>query len=75
MEAKTKKNQGMVNRCIKALKRYNELNSLRDIAINDYNEKEIKKCDKMCEMAYDRYCTYLFQLPKYEQIKIEKLLN
>jgi hypothetical protein len=74
MEAKTKKNQSKVNKCIKALQRYYALNTLRDIADNDGNEKEVKKYDRQCEEVYSRYLDCLQVLPKYEQKIIDKLI-
>jgi hypothetical protein len=72
MIAKTKKNQGMVNKCIKALSKYDALNTLRDIADNDGNEREVNKYNRLCENAFDKYLTYSYELPKYEQKRIEK---
>ena len=72
MEAKNKKNQAMINKCIKTLRRYDALNSLRDIADNDGNEREVKKYNRLCENVFDKYLTYSDELPKYEQKRIEK---
>jgi hypothetical protein len=72
MKAKNKKNQAMINKCIKALRRYDALNSLRDIADNDGNEREVKKYNRLCENVFDKYLTYSDELPKYEQKRIEK---
>ena len=72
MIAKTKKNQSMVNRCIKALQRYDALNTLRDVADNDGNERLVNKYNRLCENAFDKYLTYSYELPKYEQKRIEK---
>ena len=74
MIAKTKKNQPIVNRCIKALQKYYAINTLRDAADNDGNDKEVKKYDRQCEEVYSRYLEYLQTLPKYEQKIIDKLI-
>jgi hypothetical protein len=69
------KNQSKVNKAVKALLRYYELNNLRDNADGEGNEKDFKKYDRMCEQAYDRYYDYLTDLPKREQANIEKQDN
>jgi hypothetical protein len=73
MTAKNKNNQSLFNRCITALNKYNSLNDLRDKADNEGNEKEVKKYNRLCENSFDKYLDYLYQLPKYEQNRIENL--
>jgi hypothetical protein len=72
MEAKNKKNQSKVNKCIKALSKYDALNTLRDAAYDDGNERAVNKYNRLCENAFDKYLTYSYELPKYEQKRIEK---
>jgi len=72
MEAKTKKNQGKVNKCIKALQRYDALNTIRDSYDNAGDEKNVNKYNRLCENAFDKYINYSYELPKYEQKRIEK---
>jgi hypothetical protein len=72
MESKTVKNKVIFNKVLKALNNYNMLNNLRDAAHNEGNDKEYKKLDNKCLNAFDKYTELLEQLPKYEQIKIEK---
>ena len=72
MKAKTKLNQSLLNRVVKALVKYNALNNLRDIADNDGDEKLFNKLDKQCENSWDKYQELLQELPKYEQKRIEK---
>jgi len=72
MEAKTKKNQSKVNKCIKALSKYDALNTLRDAAYDEGNDREVNKYNRLCENAFDKYLTYSDELPKYEQKRIEK---
>lgn len=73
MKAITKKNQPAFNRTIKALNRYNAFNALREKTENE-NEKGIgmNKINRLCESAFDTFLNYLYELPKYEQKRIEK---
>ncbi len=68
------KNQTIVNRCLKALDRYNELNDKRNDADDNGDMREYRKLDKKCEDAFDRYLTFLWALPKNQQIQINKIL-
>jgi hypothetical protein len=72
MESKTVKNRVLFNKVVKALNNYNVLNNLRDSADNEGNDKEFKKLDNKCLNAFDKYLELLEQLPKYEQVRIEK---
>ena len=74
MIAKTKKNQSMVNKCIKALSKYDALNTLRDAAYDEGNDKVVNKYNRLCENAFDKYLTYSYELPKYEQKRINIFL-
>jgi hypothetical protein len=74
MKAINPKYQGLVNRCIKALERYDSLNDLRNIACDNDNERDVRKYDRLCEQAFDKHLTYLSELPKREQEQIEKIL-
>ena len=73
MIAITKKNQTLVNKAVKWLLAYNELNDLRNLADDSDNLREFKKLDKKCALAFDRYEDICFQLPKREIKEIEKL--
>jgi len=73
MKAISPKNQTIVNRCIKAMARYSELNDLRDKAYDsEAKQSEINKYERLCAEAYDRYLNYLYELPKGQQKAIEK---
>lgn len=65
------KNQKAVNKAVKFLIAYNSLNDLRDKADNEGNEKEYRKLDRKCEMAFDKYQESIWDLPKREISKIE----
>jgi hypothetical protein len=68
------KNQTIVNRCLKALDRYNELNDKRNAADDNGDMREYRKLDRQCEDAFDRYLTFLWSLPKNQQNEINKIL-
>ena len=72
MKAKTKLNQSLLNRVVKALVKYNALNNQRDIADNDGDDKMVTKLNNKCENSWDKYQELLQDLPKYEQKRIEK---
>lgn len=72
MNLKTVKNSKLFNKVLKSLVKYNELNNLRDKANDEGNDKEFNKLDKKCEIAFSNYLDLLEQLPKYEQVRIEK---
>jgi hypothetical protein len=65
------KNQKAVNKAVKMLIAYNCLNDLRDKADNEGNEKEYRKLDRKCEIAFDKYQEAVCCLPKREITKIE----
>ena len=65
------KNQKAVNKAVKFLIAYNSLNDLRDKADNEGNEKEYRKLDRKCEIAFDKYQEAIWCLPKREISKIE----
>jgi hypothetical protein len=67
IQAINPKNQVIVNRCVKALLRYEMLNDLRNLAEDSENEREYKKYDRLCEQVFDRYLDYLYSLPKNQQ--------
>lgn len=71
MEIQHPKFQSIINKCIKAMQSYEQFNSLRDIADNEGNEREYSRLCRKCEIAFDRYLTYLEELPKYIQKQIE----
>ncbi len=72
MESKTVKNSKLFNKVLKSLVKYNELNNLRDKADDCGNDKEYNKLNNRCEIAFNNYLDLLEQLPKYEQVRIEK---
>jgi hypothetical protein len=72
LTAKVKKNQTTLNRCVKALTRHNHLSDLRNLADDRDDFKTLKKLDRMCQSSFDKYLDYLYELPKYEQVRIEK---
>jgi len=74
MKAINPKNQTTVNRCLKALDRYNHLNDLRNVADNNGDERSVRKLDRQCEEVFDRYLNHLYELPKNQQKQIEKIL-
>lgn len=71
MQSKTKKNEKIFNKTIKALIKYNALNNLRDQALNDDDMKLYKKADRQCETAWHKYWENFTELPQYEQKRIE----
>ncbi len=78
MESKTVKNKVIFNKVIKSLEKYNQLDNSRnelidtidDVYLN--NNKEYNKLSNKCSIAFDKYLDLLSELPKYEQIRIEK---
>jgi len=71
IQAINPKNQVIVNRCVKALLRYEMLNDLRNLAEDSENISDYKKYDRLCEQVWDRYLDYLYSLPKNQQRAIE----
>ena len=67
MIAINKLHQGKVNKAVAWLEKYNALNTLRDIADGDGNDKEFRKLDRKCEAAYDRFLDYMDEMPNREQ--------
>ena len=63
----TKKNQGLVNKTVRALIAYNKLNSERDKASDADNDKLVQKLNRKCENAFDKYLGFLNELPKNQQ--------
>lgn len=68
------KNQSLVNKAVKYLQKYYELNDLRNVADNNGAEKELKKYNRMCEDVFDKYLDALAELPKGQQQIIDKLI-
>jgi hypothetical protein len=71
--AKTKKNQSLLNKCLKALEKYDNANDKRYAAADDGNDKAYKKFDDMCGKYFDAHCFYFDLLPVYEQVRVKKL--
>jgi hypothetical protein len=67
IQAINPKYQVTVNRCVRALLRYMQLNDLRNLAEDSGNEREYKKYDRLCQKVFDRYLDYLYSLPKNQQ--------
>lgn len=65
------KHQAMVNRAMKHLLKYNELNDQRDIADNDGDTRLFAKLDRACERAFDKFLEAMSELPKREREQIE----
>ena len=78
MQSKTVKNKVLFNKVIKSLEKYNQLNNSKDKLIDTIddvylnNNKEYNKLSNKCTIAFDKYLELLNELPKYEQIRIEK---
>jgi hypothetical protein len=70
--AVNKKHQKQVNKAVKCLIAYNNLNDLRNLAYDDCNEKLTEKLDNKCAIAWDKYYDAKFDLPKREVDQIEK---
>lgn len=78
VKAVNPKYQSKVNRVVKLENTYNLLNDKRDM-VRDSSElgeddKQYKKINRMCEMAWDKYYDAKYDLPKREQENIEKTL-
>lgn len=67
-----KAHQSKVNKAVKYLVRYNNLNNLRDKADNNGEEKEYNKLNRQCEIVFDNYLEVVLELPKRERERIEK---
>jgi hypothetical protein len=70
--AVNKKHQKQVNKAVKCLIAYNNLNDLRNLAYDDCNEKLTEKLDNKCAIAWDKYYDAIYDLPKREVDQIEK---
>lgn len=71
IKAINKKHQSTINRAIKHLIKYNELNNLRDLADNNDDEKLYNKYNRMCENRFDKYEETISELPSREINQIE----
>lgn len=70
--AVNKKHQKQVNKAVKALINYNNLNDLRNLAYDECDDKLTERFDRKCELAWDKYYDAIYDLPKRELDKIEK---
>ena len=70
--AVNKKHQKQVNKAVKALINYNNLNDLRNLAYDECDDKLTERFDRKCEAAWDKYYDARFDLPKREVDQIEK---
>jgi len=73
----TPKNQKLVNKAVKWLVKYYDFNTKRDyisdnLDCEDDESKEWRAINRKCEKAFDKYLDCLWDLPKREQINIEK---
>jgi hypothetical protein len=74
LTALTKKNQTNVNKAVYWGFRYNELNDLRDDADGQGDDKLYKKYDRMASDAFNKHLDYMSELPKREQVRVEKFV-
>lgn len=65
------KHQAMVNRAMRHLVKYNDLNDQRDIADCNDDERLFAKLDRKCEAAFDKFLECMDELPKRERARIE----
>lgn len=72
MKAINPKNQKQLDKAIKALIKYNELNDLRNEADGNGDEKLEKKLERLCEVSFDKYLELSGELPKGQIKAIEK---
>lgn len=70
--AVNKKHQSSVNKAIKLLTKYNELNDKRNLADDTDDQKLYRSLNKQCETMFDRYLDVRNELPKREIAQIEK---
>ncbi len=73
----TPKNQKLVNKAVKWLVKYYDFNTKRDyisdnLDCEDNESKEWRAINRKCEKAFDKYLECLWDLPKREQLNIEK---
>ena len=68
-----KNNQSLVNKAIRYLDKYHTFNNARDHISNTIEDtKQYNKLNVKCEKLWDLYEEFLEELPKREQINIEK---
>lgn len=70
LQAINPKHQSRVNRAMKHLLKYNDLNDQRDRADDDGDTKLYNKLDRQCEVAYDKFLETIDELPKREKEQI-----
>ncbi len=74
------KHQKNINKSIDWLKKYNSFNNERTLIEDnsefDYieDDKKWRAINRKCESSFDKYLTYLDELPKYLQKQIEELI-
>lgn len=74
LTALTKKNQSNVNKAVSWGQKYNELNDARDRANDMGDEKLYRKLDRQAEAAFNKHLDYMSELPKREQVRVEKFV-
>ena len=72
MKAINPKNQTKLNKAIQWLKKYNEADTLRNLADGEGDVKAFNKHEKECEKAFNKYLDYVSELPKNQVKAIEK---
>jgi hypothetical protein len=73
LKAITKKNQSTVNKAIKVLIKYNDVNDLKDKAYNNDDFKLVDRLDLKLEYIYTDYTDICLDLPKNQIKQIENL--
>jgi len=72
--AKSKQNQRNLTQAIFHGMRYNELVNLSQEAENNGDDKLQRKYERMQSAAFDKHLEALYELPKYEQKRVEKIV-
>jgi len=70
LKAINPKHQSMVNRAMRHLLKYNDLNDQRDRADDDGDTKLYNKLDRQCQATFDKFLEAIDELPKREQEQI-----
>jgi len=73
-KAINKKNQPLVNKAVRLLIQYNELNDKRDVIENNEGDDTttFRRIDRKCELVFDKYQDACLDLPIRETKAIEK---
>jgi len=73
----TPKNQKLVNKAVRWLVKYYEFNTKRDhisdnLECDEDESKEWRAINRKCEYSFNNYLECLWDLPKREQLNIER---